>query len=554
MEKTIPLRITCTSCGSPLGFDIVHQTYACRFCGRVMSDEESKNQVQKWRDRYRIKAKSSAAEITCCDCPSCGSRVIFPSEEASETCDYCGSKLVRHEFLEEETLPELIIPFTFTAEEAKKRLLSWTEKHPLKKEARRIRQNIEDLKEYYLPYDIMRGKVNASASRDNGKRKYYARGFIESAAVVTSRQFSNPLLDKVEPYDWAAAEPFHLGYVTGPRVRIPNLTKTEKDARVTQEIEEIFLPEVEKTLQTTGVDVDVSTKDLFGVSALLPVYYLRAGEYFAVMNGQTGRIAVTDFRKKKTYPWVLEPLFYTILSTVLLSVPYRFAPEAVCLFAAVFACIYFSVFSEGRNSLIRRIITQSEKARALRENEEIRFIEGKDVLQNTFDNTPVFVEKDKNGEEVPVKIRFYTPGRIVKMILSMVLTIGLPVLPAGLIHLAQIEETGEPFMENFHWQYGGAWYIIAVFLCILYWIKGMRIDVYDHPLFWRIMDDGSYKRMRSPDSRMGGILSMFGVGEIDDNGHRVGLLRLLWSMGGLGAFLGITLLVILIGSTAAIIG
>lgn len=554
MEEKTPLRIMCPSCGSPLGFDIVHQTYACASCGQKMSYEASAQEILRWRKRYRVKAKSNSADITCCDCPACGSRVIFPSEEASETCDYCGAKLLRHEFLEEETLPELIIPFTFTAQEAKERLLSWAKKHPGKKEAHLIKQNLENLKEYYLPYDIMRGKVDATAYRDNGKRNFHVHGFIEGAAIVTSRQFSNPLLDKIEPFDWAGTELFHLGYVSGSKVRIPNVTKDEKSARVTKEIEDIFLPEVEKTLQTTGVRVSVSTKDLYGVSALLPVYYLQAGEYFAVMNGQTGRIAVTDFRERKTYPWVLEPLLYTVVSTVLLSIPYHFALEAVCLFAAFFACIYFSVFSDGRNSLIRRIITQSEKTRALRENEEIRFIEGKNILQNTFDNTPVFVEKDKNGEEVPVKIRFYTFGRIVRMVLSMLVTLGLPVILAGLIRLAQIQETGEAFMENFHWQYGAAWYFIAGFLCILYWIKGMRIDLYDHPMFWRIKEDGTYKRMHSPDSRIGGILSIYGVGEIDNNGYRVGLFRLLWNLGGAGAFLGIIMLVLLIGSTAAIIG
>ena len=52
---------------------------------------------------------------------------------------------------------------------------------------------------------------------------------------------------------------------------------------------------------------------------------------------------------------------------------------------------------------------------------------------------------------------------------------------------------------------------------------------------------------------MGGVLSVYGVGETDSKGRRVGLLRLLWSLGGAGLFLGAAMLIMLIGSTLAIV-
>ena len=46
---------------------------------------------------------------------------------------------------------------------------------------------------------------------------------------------------------------------------------------------------------------------------------------------------------------------------------------------------------------------------------------------------------------------------------------------------------------------------------------------------------------------------MFGVGEPDDDGKRIGFFRYLWMLGGVGLFLGGTLLFILIGCVAAIL-
>ena len=59
------------------------------------------------------------------------------------------------------------------------------------------------------------------------------------------------------------------------------------------------------------------------------------------MNGQTGRISVSKQQIKKTNPWMIEPLAYTLLATVLLSIPYHFELEPMFLFAFVFAAIFF---------------------------------------------------------------------------------------------------------------------------------------------------------------------------------------------------------------------
>ena len=54
-------------------------------------------------------------------------------------------------------------------------------------------------------------------------------------------------------------------------------------------------------------------------------------------------------------------------------------------------------------------------------------------------------------------------------------------------------------------------------------------------------------------SRKVTVLSMFGGGAKDDDGKPIGLFKMLYLLGGVGLFLGGTLLFILIGCVAAIL-
>ena len=553
MIQKNPLRLQCNSCGAPLGFDIVRQTYACPSCGMKTSSSDALQEILQWRMKHRVRA-AAAADAEYYECPGCGSHVLFKAEEAESICDFCGSLMVRHEFAADRVLPEMIIPFTLTLEEAKSRLKNWASSRRLTGTGKAVYENLSKMQGYYLPYRIVKGPVSARVQRDTGERVYRCALFAEGVAVSSSIQFDNLVMNRMEPFDYAEMTEFHPGYIAGQKVRLPNLTEAEIRQRVIEELEDEFLPEIERVMETTGVSVHADAELTANVSVLLPVYFIREGNLLALVNGQTGRVAVSQGKVRKSFPWVIEPLVYTVTATLLCAgLITGFDIGTVLLFGAVFACIFFSIFSEGRNSLIRRIISRGENSRAVREDGEIRFIEGKDVLKNPFDNTPVFIEKDRDGNDVPVKLRFYSFGRILRMILSMTVTIFLPVIPAVLIRLAEIQNTGEAFFERFSVGSGAAWYVLGIFLCIMYWTKGMRIDVYNHPLLYRITETGKTKRMYSPDSRMGGVLSVYGVGQTDSKGRRVGLLRLLWSLGGAGLFLGAAMLIMLIGSTLAIV-
>ncbi len=547
-----PLRIFCTNCGAPAGFDILRQSYRCTSCGELTGIEEAKSRLYTWRRLKKEKTDRQIGQTTQIHaCPACGANVVFAPGEASETCAFCGNRLVSRTLSEDEQMPDMILPFFITPEEAKSRLLAWGQAHEKTPEGQLVVSGIEEIQGYYLPYRLVRGPVSADVSRDASRRRYYCQGYLEGTAVNTSRQLDNAVLNGMEPFDWSAARPFEYGYIAGFGVKLPDADAAETEARVREEAAADFLPEVERVMQTTGVQVDVKTGDLMTLTALLPVYFIRRDNLFAVMNGQTGRIAVSAERRKKSFPWVVEPLVYTLILTLLLGLWCHFEPQLTLYGGTVLALLLFTIFGEGRASLIRSILMRTNAGQARRENGVLQIDEQRDILKNPYDNTPVFYEPGGQGWLVPVRIRFYTFGRCLSILLNSLVTVFLPAILAVPLRLVTMVR-GERFLDQFHPAYGAAWYTLAALIVLVYLAKGARRDVYDHPYLYVQRPDGKKTLLGSREDRRVTVLSMFGVGGRDADGRRITLFRALRMLGKAGLFLGLGMLAILVGSTLAI--
>ncbi|MGN0658457.1 MAG: hypothetical protein ACI4LA_02500 [Emergencia sp.] len=548
-----PLRVYCRNCGAPAGFDILHQTYRCPYCGELTGIQEARENVAEWRTLQKENTRKQEYSLQLYSCPACGTQVSFPEGDASAVCDFCGSALVRNEFSDEAEMPEMIIPFFITPEEARQRMLDWGHAHENTPEGRSVVSSMDKFRGYYLPYQIVRGPVSAEVSRDGNRRNYHCGGYLEGTAVNTSAQLDNLVLNGIEPFDWSAAQPFEYGYIAGQNVKFSDMSDADTNDRIMEECAEDFLPEVERVMQTSGVDLKMETGEISAIPVLLPVYFIRSGKLTAVMNGQTGRIAVSHRREKTSSPWMIEPLVYTVLATAASAFFTGFDPSAIFVSALMFACLFFAIMGEGKRSLIRRITMRTESAKAGREDGVLKIEEGKDILKNPYDNRPVFYEENDSGENVPVKIRFFSFTRIVKIAVNAAVLVYLPLIVAALVHLVDISDTERDFAEGFHPVYGAAWYVFAGLLAVIYFAKGVRGDVYDHPILYEIRPDGKKKLMGRRASRKVGVLSMFGIGERRPDGKKLTIVRFFTGLGGIGIFAGICVAVLFAGSIAGIL-
>lgn len=492
-----PLAVYCSSCGAPASYDIVHQNYHCQYCGATTGIREPVQKLGEWRDAHRksiLSPENTAEGLHACS--NCGAQIMIPAGEAMGSCEFCGGQFVRRAFATSDELPEVIIPFVLTEEEARNRLKTWAQENKKEKEAQTVLSTIQKLRGYYLPYELIRGPVRAEAERMEtfSDRKYHCGGFLNGIAVNTSKQLDNLVLDAMEPFEWTGARPFEFSYIAGQRVKLSDIGAQETEKRVLEEVKEGFRPEVERILQTTGVNISMQAGDILRLPALLPVYVLKAGPVLAVVNGQTGRVAVSKQKMEKVISWLIEPMLLTL--AVGLVTLFFGNMELTFMAMLVFGLIFFTAFSDGRGEEFRRVIFKTGKSRAERIQSRLTVTEGEDTLEDT--TTKALFYERVGGEDVPVRISFYTIGRIIKTVLGAIIFNGLPAIFAYLLDDEGVAD----------YSYNAVWMTLTVPVSIILWIACGRIRVYNYPVLEMILPDGKTKSVKADNDRQ---LSLFGI-------------------------------------------
>ena len=504
-----PIKISCPSCAGSMGYDILRQSYACPYCHQTGDSRLAQNQLIQWR-HMKSRQQGEPLSVVSTSCPSCGASVLFAKGEVSNSCGFCGGNLVLDAFIAEEQLPDIIIPFVLTREDAVERLEGWIRRHPFNKASEVLKKNTDKLEACYLPYRLVKGPIAGTISRSASTRDYYCEGYLEGNAIHSSSFFNNELLETIEPFDWDEAKPFSLGYVGGHRVKLANLSEKSLRSATEQEVSQNFRPVVERVMQTGDLRIDLSCSQLLQIPALLPVYSLSVRGFQTVINGQTGRISVdTKKVKDNKFRWLLEPSLLTILCTCLTCLFVGFSLELMLYSSILFALIIFVAFEQMRGYRNRRkIYSRGKSSRAKRIGKTLRVDEGNNLIRNPFSNQPVFYEMVE-GVWTPVRIRFYTIPRLLWMLSELLLIFFLPAIGALLIGML-LRAAGSPLsLSDIRFEYGAPWYIVAFFVCLVGYIKGLRGHVYNHPILYHLYSDGTTKKIGSPASRWISFFQLF---------------------------------------------
>ena len=491
--------IHCPQCGAPADFDIVKQMYVCGHCGGTVGISEAQNEKKGFRDLQRERLRNSVKKYRLfkTSCSGCGAEVVFDENEALSGCPFCGRSLVRTEYLSSKNMPECVVPFGITQQEACERMEDWCRKNRGKREAKMLLPLISELRGFYLPYQMIRGPVHMRVSRMDADSIYRCEGFMENAFVNCSRQLDNLLLDGMEPFDLKGLTEFDFGYVAGHHVKIPDVSGKDFEQRVCREVEKCYTPSVRKTLETKAVSINASAESTITMPVLLPVYYICKGDLMAAVNGQTGKVSVRALRESRYYflPWWLKAIFATLLmSGAAFGALYLFGMDlgGSLLFTAVLAFFFFvvvlCVYSDTtKNSFSveagREIFTSGE-ATFHREREKL--VQSDEILgRKTV--PPVFFSRI-DGEERPVILKFTTPVRVIRMILLSVIALFLPVIVALIL-------TGFDFQRI---NLGGSavWFCIAVPVVPIYLLKFGVVELHDRPWIYTVSKDGKKKRYR----------------------------------------------------------
>ena len=316
-----PLVIRCKNCGGELDFDIVKQQYVCAHCGTTTEQDSRKAEFTEWKGthQHNLQQQLSQAKLFCC--PACGAKTMTAADDVTTQCPFCGNTLI-DDTLSETELPEVIIPFKVTLEEAKEKLKTWVHDNSKQPAAKQIEQSIDRLTGCYLPYQIVRGANNGHlfiAKLTGIDTSHPFKAYLDSTAINASKEFDNLLLDGMEPFLFDEAKEFDFSYLNRQKAKIQNVDAKELNLRIDEEIKAQLFQTLSKKLLNRRLSLFLLDNDNEAASALLPVYFVNCGNGIAAaVNGQTGKISVATGKTMKParYWWIL-PTILAIIATIL---------------------------------------------------------------------------------------------------------------------------------------------------------------------------------------------------------------------------------------------
>lgn len=492
--------VFCPSCGSAANFDIIHQNYKCTYCDGKVELRDALKEKQGFRELQQKKIKEDAKKYKLFTgyCSGCGATVVFEENEPMATCAFCGKALVRKEYANDKELPELVIPFRITEDEAKKIAKEWCDSNKGKVEAKHFSERISQIKGFYLPYELIRGSVSCRAGRKDSDSSYNCRGDVAQEFINRSKQLDNLLLDAMEPFELSDLKEFDFAYLAGQRVKVSDIDNQELNNRICDELETNYKNALKGTFKTDALDISVATESMLRMPVLLPVYYICDGNFMAAINGQTGKVSVRAEEDSYYYflPWWLKAILSNIiicsiiyLLMVVFGAKKDVALTALGCLALILGIITLCLFQQDskknafKENAGRKIF--SSKNYPYRRKETGELFKDQTELKREM-NAPVFFAKIM-GEERPVEFDFASIKRVFPMYLTGIVVLFLPVICAL-------------FLNGFNFQQltlGGSavWFCIFVPTVPIYLLKYAYVTLFNSPWIYLINEDGSKKRL-----------------------------------------------------------
>lgn len=521
METNVknPLVVRCEYCGGDVYYDIAKQKYCCEHCGAEASSADKKAEYRRWKSLRKEIVMHDIARVKSFACPACGAQTIASGESVTAQCPFCQNTMIDASFADND-IPEVIIPFKLSKEEAEAKLREWIRMNSGNLAAKVIERSMQNFTGCYLPYHIVRGAYNSTLKislHDGALSDYPFRAYLSNTAVNASKDLSNIFLDGIEPFDFDSALEFDFGFLNHQNAKVQNVNGADLAARVKEETRNQLYKSFSKKVRTKEMSVGLGKDNNETIPALLPVYLVvcKSG-IAAAVNGQTGKIAVTTGKQKNmTRLWWITP---TLVTLAVFIAGWYFGEFALGFMGGlVFGLVLFAIaHTRHKDVFVEEILT---------------FPKTKEEHNDT--RTEFFMDFGKG--EVPVELKFFTPWRIIKTIIIVLAIIFLPVLFAIPIQLFR----GMP-LTDIQIGYGAAWYCIPGFITIVASGGLAKNMMYSVPLYYEKLPNGKKKRRRLASQKMPSMKELLSYSKVA-LGSKVGC-----------AVIGI-LLFMLIGSTLAMI-
>ena len=314
----------CPNCDGGLVFDPESGSYACEYCLSKFTQEElmaDSQEAETVRETVEPESEKEGAAIkesaVVYHCPSCGAEIITDETTAATFCFYCHNPIVLSGRLEGSYLPDGIVPFKITKEEALEKFNEWISKKKFVPRGFYSKKQVEKMSGVYFPYWLYDCETNSTMNGSARDIRIWRVGDLEYTETklysinragkisfknlpkTALQKAQNAMLKGIFPYEFEALEKFHMGYLSGFQAEKRDIDKEALCQNVHDEIQRYAEKRMRDTVSGhTSFSVEMQNhtiaKELFKYT-LLPVWimtYRQSGNqvYYFAMNGQTGEI------------------------------------------------------------------------------------------------------------------------------------------------------------------------------------------------------------------------------------------------------------------------
>ena len=393
--------IKCPSCNGEMKFDPNLQKVRCYYCANSYTLEELQKLIDGKQIETDIDNATSLAEKEYLGgdlegdvykCSQCGATLMTFDNTAVTFCSYCGSQAMLKEPMITINNPDLIIPFKKTKEDFirayKEKLNSFLFIPKYMKEG----ITVEKCRGIYMPYGVFdvgkKGTITNTGSKyayRSGDYVYYNDYSITSDVDVSYDGISFDLVSKLFdsysqtiPFNFSEAVEFNPSYLIGYYADVLDVDKEVYKSQA----REVVKPDITKrlskdvTYRRHGCMHPTFQPEINNSKvALFPIYFLSIRDksnkniHYAIMNGQTGEIAIdlpVDFKK-----YVLVTALVTMAVFAIIYSFFVLSPGLTCgisVLASLFALI--SSYKQIKNINAKLGYTEDEGLKYIQNKEE----------------------------------------------------------------------------------------------------------------------------------------------------------------------------------------
>lgn len=308
----------CPNCGAPINFDASSGNMKCDYCGSlidVSSLSQTDESTSAWTEPPSTYLDQTTGQsLATFYCNSCGGEIVGSPDTVSTKCPWCNNNFVSTSQLIRTRVPDRMIPFAMTKEQAlaafkarMKRL--WL----LPSRFRDVK--VDNIQGMYVPYWLYDADVLGQAtyrgeklrSWRSGNRRYTEHKIyrIERECQVSyldipvsgTSKITAAITEAIEPFDYSQSTDFSSGYLSGFVTDKYDIDSTDANSRALERM--CYTTSGVMRQSVTGYssvsETSCQVQPYYGELeyVFLPLWLMnvpwKGKNYNYAMNGQTGK-------------------------------------------------------------------------------------------------------------------------------------------------------------------------------------------------------------------------------------------------------------------------